>query len=69
MNLEVEAVYEGGVLKLAQPLPLPEHQRVRVTIQVTSRVQQSYGLVRWTGSTEELDRLLKDPDNHPWSGQ
>lgn len=28
----VEAVYEGGVLKPLQPLNLPEHLRVRVTV-------------------------------------
>lgn len=29
MSLEVDAVYEDGVLKPASPLPLAEHQRVR----------------------------------------
>ena len=33
MNLTVEATYENGVLKLAEPLPLKEHQKVRVTIE------------------------------------
>ena len=28
----VEALYEGGILKLSQPLPLPEGTRVRLTI-------------------------------------
>jgi len=28
----VDAVYEDGKLVLQQPLPLPEHARVRVTI-------------------------------------
>ena len=32
MALVVEAIYENGVLKLAQPLPLKEHEKVRVTI-------------------------------------
>lgn len=32
MSTVVEAVYENGVLKLAQPLSLPEGMRVRVTI-------------------------------------
>ena len=33
MPLTVEAIYEDGVLKPAHPLPLQEHQGVRVTIQ------------------------------------
>ena len=28
MTLTVEAVYENGVLKPAQPLPLKEHEKV-----------------------------------------
>ena len=34
MLLEAEAVYERGVLKLDDPLPLDEHERVRVRIQL-----------------------------------
>jgi predicted DNA-binding antitoxin AbrB/MazE fold protein len=33
MTLTVEAVYEDGVLKPAQPLPLQEHQQVRLTLE------------------------------------
>jgi predicted DNA-binding antitoxin AbrB/MazE fold protein len=29
----VEAIYENGVLKPAEPLPLREHERVRVTVE------------------------------------
>ena len=32
MSTSIEAVYENGVLKLAEPLALPEGMRVRVTI-------------------------------------
>ena len=35
MSTVVEAVYENGMLKLAQPLSLPEGMRVRVTITPT----------------------------------
>ena len=61
--LEIEAIYENGVLKPSQPLPLEEHQRVHVTIQVkTSRIRQSAGLIRWKGSAEELERVAIDPE-------
>jgi predicted DNA-binding antitoxin AbrB/MazE fold protein len=33
MALTIEAVYENGVLKPAQPLPLKEHEKVRVTVE------------------------------------
>jgi len=36
MSFEVEAVYESGMLKLDQPLPLEEHQRVKVVVQEAS---------------------------------
>ena len=32
MTKQVEAVYEKGVLRPLDPLPLKEHQRVRVTV-------------------------------------
>ena len=37
MLITVEATYEGGVLKLREPLPLAEHETVRVTVQTESR--------------------------------
>jgi len=33
MTLTVEAVYENGVLKPAQPLPLQEHEKVTITVE------------------------------------
>ena len=51
MSITVEAVYENGVLKPAQPLPLKEHAKVHITVQATaSRVRQTAGLIGWTGS-------------------
>jgi predicted DNA-binding antitoxin AbrB/MazE fold protein len=32
MTKQVDAVYENGILRLLEPLPLEEHQRVTVTI-------------------------------------
>lgn len=34
MTLAVEAVYEGGVLRLVQPIQLPEGTRVEVVVTV-----------------------------------
>jgi predicted DNA-binding antitoxin AbrB/MazE fold protein len=33
MTLTVEAIYENGVLKPAQPLPFKEHEKVQVTVE------------------------------------
>jgi predicted DNA-binding antitoxin AbrB/MazE fold protein len=63
MAITVEAVYENGVLKPAEPLPLREHERIRITIEPRSNwVQETAGILRWTGSPEELQRFAKDPE-------
>ncbi|HEY7308278.1 MAG TPA: antitoxin family protein [Gemmataceae bacterium] len=67
MALEIEAIYERGTLKLPGELPLQEGQKVKITIQeVGSAVDRLYGMLKWTGSPQELDSLL-GPDNHPWA--
>jgi predicted DNA-binding antitoxin AbrB/MazE fold protein len=66
MALEVEAVYENGVLKPDKPLPLDERERVTVFVQPrSSRIRQSAGLMKWTGDEQALDSLL-GPGNLPW---
>jgi predicted DNA-binding antitoxin AbrB/MazE fold protein len=63
MPFTVEATYEDGVRKLAQPLPLKEHERVQVTVQpLTSWVQETYGMLGWTGAPEDLRRLALAPE-------
>lgn len=65
----VEATYVGGVLKLDRPLPLADREKVRVTVEsipeATERldiVRQTYGMLRWTGDAETLERLAVDPE-------
>jgi predicted DNA-binding antitoxin AbrB/MazE fold protein len=67
MAFIVEAVYENGVLKPAQPLPLKEHERVRIQVEsvpeAVRRVRQSAGLIPcadqamidWAALDPELD--------------
>ena len=63
MALTVEATYENGVLKPVQPLPLQEHEKVRVTIEPRSNwVQETAGILQWTGSHEELRRFAEDAE-------
>ena len=67
MTLQTEAVYENGVLKLDQPLPLQEQERVFVTVQPKiGHAKNSYGFLKWTGDVQALDDLLS-ADNHSWA--
>jgi predicted DNA-binding antitoxin AbrB/MazE fold protein len=46
MSITIEAIYESGTLKLSQPLPLKEQERVRITIHAADNpVQESAGLI------------------------
>ena len=61
--LVIEATYENGVLRPAQPLPLKEHEQVRVTIQPkTSWVDETYGILGWKGNHEELEQILAEAE-------
>ena len=61
MSITVEAVYEDGVLKPAQPLLLNEHERVRVTIESDiSWADRTAGMLKWTGDPEVLRQLAED---------
>jgi predicted DNA-binding antitoxin AbrB/MazE fold protein len=67
MSITVEATYEGGFLKPLTPLPLKEHEKVRVTIDEeaelrASRVRATYGLMGWKGDSETIQRLALDPE-------
>ncbi|MBM4073692.1 MAG: DUF104 domain-containing protein [Planctomycetes bacterium] len=66
MTLTVEAIYENGVLKPAQPLPLQEHAKVLITVKsAASRVRQTAGLIGWTGSQEDADFVALSPELDP----
>ncbi|MFI5461402.1 MAG: antitoxin family protein [Isosphaerales bacterium] len=66
MTLTIEAIYENGVLKPAQPLPLQEHAKVRITVQPSvSHVRRSAGLIGWTGSQEDADFVALSPELDP----
>ena len=63
MTLTVEAIYENGVLKPKEPLPLQEQEKVLVTIQPTiSLARQTAGMVPWNGDLETLERIVRDPE-------
>ena len=63
MSLTVEAIYEGGVLKPTQPLPLQEHEKVRLRIESeVSWAERTAGMLPWTGDPEVLRRLAEDDE-------
>ncbi len=69
MHITVEAVYEDGVLKPSTPLPLKEHEKVRISIQPQSTwVQETYGMIGWTGDHATLQRFTLDPELDPQEG-
>ncbi len=63
MTMTIEAIYENGVLKPAQPLPLKEHEHVHITVQTAKNwVDETYGICGWKGGAEEAERFAKDAE-------
>lgn len=63
MSIHVEAVYENGVLKPKEALPLKEHEVVQITIEAQgSPLLAAYGLMGFKGSAEEADYFAMSPD-------
>jgi predicted DNA-binding antitoxin AbrB/MazE fold protein len=63
MSMEVSATYENGVLKLDNPIPLLEHQRVKIIVhEEISVADRTYGLLGWTGDPEVARRIAEDDE-------
>ncbi len=63
MAIIVEATYENGVLRPAEPLPLAEHEKVRLTVEgQPDPVLQTYGMIGWKGTHEELEQILAEAE-------
>jgi predicted DNA-binding antitoxin AbrB/MazE fold protein len=68
MSTQVEAIYENGVFRPLQPVQLPEHRRVTVTIDEdagndsSSADQAHFALPpdRWQAFCEALDAPPRD---------
>ncbi len=66
MPLTVEATYENGVLKPAEPLPLKQHEKVRITVeQGDTPLLRAYGIMGWSGDAETIERIALDPEFLP----
>ncbi|MGH6680762.1 MAG: antitoxin family protein [Bradyrhizobium sp.] len=63
MTLTVEAVYEDGMLKPVEPLPLKEREKVQITIRTQPLdLVQAYGIMGWKGDAETLRRIAEDSE-------
>lgn len=69
MTLTIEAIYENGMLKPSQSLPLQEREKVLITVHAGAEVhealdivQRTYGLIGWKGGHEALERILAEAE-------
>ena len=63
MTITVDAVYENGMLMLERPLPLKEHEKVKVTVQPgASLARQTAGMIGFSGDAEMFDRILAEAE-------
>ncbi len=70
MAITVEAVYEDGVLKPAEPLPWKDGARVSVAItSLGSSLLEAYGIMGFQGTDEEAEHLALAPDFLPEEGR
>ncbi len=66
MTITIEAVYENGVLKPMQALPLEEHQKVRVTVEAdNSPLLAAHGIMGFQGTAEQAEYFALHPDLLP----
>jgi predicted DNA-binding antitoxin AbrB/MazE fold protein len=63
MTITVEATYENGTLKLVDPLPLKENEKVRVTVELEpSLLLRAYGIMGWKGDAATIERVALDQE-------
>ncbi|MFO0810475.1 MAG: antitoxin family protein [Gemmataceae bacterium] len=60
--LTVEAVFEDGVFRPVAPVPLAQHQRVRITVSVAPAARA------WPDDVAEIYRELADDDRRLATG-
>lgn len=68
-----EAVFENGVLRPDRPLPLVEHQRITVSVDLPAPneppndsdielLHETSGMLGWTGDAATVERIAMDPE-------
>jgi predicted DNA-binding antitoxin AbrB/MazE fold protein len=70
MAITVEAIYENGVLRLLQPLPWKDGDRVRIDVSsLDSPLLKAYGIMAFKGTAEEAEYFAMNPDLLPEEGR
>ena len=60
MIINIEAIYENGVLRPTRPLPLKEQEVVRITVEPEfGWAERTSGLLQWKGDPELLQRIAE----------
>ena len=63
-RMNIEAVCEGGALRLPDELPLGDGQKDSATHHGNSDPKRRHrGLIHWTGSQQDLDCLILSDDD------
>jgi predicted DNA-binding antitoxin AbrB/MazE fold protein len=63
MPLTLEATYENGVLKLSEPLPLKEHEKVQVTVHIgPTWAERTAGMMGGTGGVAAAEYFAMSPE-------
>jgi predicted DNA-binding antitoxin AbrB/MazE fold protein len=63
MTYSGKAVYQNGVLRLKEPMPLTEGEEVRVTVHIgPGWADRTYGMMGWTGDPAILEYIAESPD-------
>jgi predicted DNA-binding antitoxin AbrB/MazE fold protein len=61
--LTVEATYENGMLKLSQPLPLKEHEKVQIPVHTgPTCAERTAGMMGCTGSIAAAEYFAMSPE-------
>lgn len=69
MTFQVAGIYDNGIVRLDENLPLADQSRVTITVNVPASnqprkiAQESAGIFKWTGSHEELEQFLGDDNS------
>jgi hypothetical protein len=65
MPIDVDAIYENGVLKLKHPVDLPDKAEVRVTIETTHRVTPGDDPTGWKAARRFIGLWKGAPNGEP----
>jgi len=63
MSLTFDAVYEDGVLKPENPLPLKEHERVRATLETRLSVESGWQPLINCSDATLIEQVALDPES------